>query len=182
MNRLEQFIRDRRSDFDGAEPDPGHFARFEARLAEEPPRVVTFRRRYPWMRAAAVAVVLLTAGLAGYEMLSGRAFSRTGDRFAAVVFSEDTQEALDFYAQTTGERMSEIDRLAKDCPDGAQLKNQAVRESAVFDANQEELTLALKENPGNEKVEAAMIRNQKLKEEALSNIILQGNLEHCNKK
>ena len=134
------------------------------------------------MRDAAMAVVLVTAGMIGYDLLSGRAFSRGNDDLASIAFTTDTREALEYYSRTTADRMKEIDRIATDCPDGLALKSKALREVAAFDANHQELALALKENPGNERMEAAMIRNQKLKEEALNNIILQGNMEHCNKK
>jgi hypothetical protein len=182
MKNLEKFILNNREQFDDADPSPGHFARFQELLEQDQPRVVSISRSRTWMRVAAVAVVLVTAGMIGYDMLSGRAFNSSNDDLASLAFTVDTQEALDYYTKTTDDRMKEIDRIASECPDGTALKSKALKEAAAFDANHNELALALKENPGNERMEAAMITNQKLKENALNNIILQGNMEHCNKK
>jgi hypothetical protein len=179
MGTLEQFARNNSTLFNDEEPGAGHLERFEAMLEKEHRRVVPMTRRYAWMRVAAVAVVLVTAGLIGFDLLSGRAFTRGGDDLAAVVFTEETREALDYYSNITSERMNEIDKLASACPDGQQIRSRAISESAVFDANSDELKRALKENPGNEKMEAALIRNQKLKEQALNNLLLQGNMENC---
>jgi hypothetical protein len=182
MGTLETFIRNNRERFDDAEPRAGHAARFEEMLRGQDANVISISRSRTWMRVAAVAVVLVTAGLIGFDLLSGRAFSRGGNNLASVTYTQDTREALDYYSKVTTDRMNEIDRIATDCPQGQQLKTKAVNEMAAFDANHDELAKALKENPGNERMEAAMITNQKLKEEALNNIILQGNMEHCNRK
>jgi hypothetical protein len=182
MEKLEQFIRNNSELFNDEEPRTGHLGRFEALLDKEHGRVIPVGRRYAWMRVAAVAVVLVTAGLIGFDLLSGRAFTGSGNGLASVVYTEDTREALDYYSKMTAERMTEIDKIAQSCPEGQHLRSKALRDAAEFDANHDELTVALKENPGNEKMEAAVIRNQKLKEEALNNIILQGNMEDCNKK
>lgn len=177
MEKLEQYIRDNREFFDDEEPAPGHVSRFEERLAKEM-NVVPITRSRHWMRVAVTVVVLITAGSVGYDMLSKKAF-RSSDEYAAVTFSSDTREALDYYSKLTDDRMTEINKIASTCPQGNQLKSQAEKESATFDANSRELTDALKENPGNQRVEAALIRNQQMKESALSNIILQGNLDNC---
>lgn len=182
MEKLEQFIRNNSELFNDEEPRTGHLGRFEALLDKEQGRVVPIGRRYTWMRVAAVAVVLVTAGLIGFDLLSGRAFTSSADNLAYVAFTADTREALDYYSKMTAERMTEIDKIAQSCPEGQLLRSRALKEASVFDANHDELAVALKENPGNEKMEAAVIRNQKLKEEALNNIILQGNMEDCNKK
>ena len=182
MDQLEKFIRDHREAFDEEEPRAGHFDRFSERLGEERRGMTKISRIRPWMKVAATAIILVTAGLAGYDLLSGTALTAAGDGTSSAYLSEETREALSYYAGITAERMNEIDRLAGACPQGSGLGTEARRESAAFDANQEELTLALKENPGNEQVEAAMIRNQKLKEKALNNLILKGNMEHCNDK
>ncbi len=182
MEKLEQFVRNNSELFDTEEPRAGHLGRFEAMLKQEAAPVVPIRRNLAWMRVAATVVVLVTAGLIGFDLLSGRAFNTSSNGISAALFTPDTREALDYYASVTNERMSEIDKLAQSCPEGRQLKTKALREAAAFDANHRELTAALQSNPGNEKMEAAVIRNQKLKEEALSNIILQGNMEDCNRK
>jgi len=182
MEKLEQFARNHSELFNDEEPGTGHLERFKAILEQGKGGTIRMGRRYAWMRVAAVAVVLITAGLIGFDLLSGRAFMRSDSDLASVAFTADTREALDYYSNLTAERMKEIDKIAASCPDGQQIRSKAHTEAAVFDANNEELTLALLENPGNEKMEAAMIRNQKLKEQALNNLILQGNMENCNRK
>lgn len=182
MEKLEQYVRNNSELFNEEEPRAGHFDRFEARLKQEDVQVISIGRRHTWMRIAAVAVVLVTAGLIGFDLLSGRAFTRSDRDLASVTFTADMREALDYYSNVAAERMKEIDKITQSCPDGQQLKSKALSEVATFDANHDELTLALRDNPGNERVEAALIQNQKLKEEALNNIILQGNMENCNRK
>jgi hypothetical protein len=182
MEKLEQFVRNNSDRFNDEEPRAGHRDRFDALLRKEEIQVVPVHRSRTWMSVAAVAVVLVTAGLIGFDLLSGRAFTRSGNDLASVAFTADTREALDYYSKVTTERMTEIDKIAKSCPEGPQLMSKALKESALFDSNHDELAFALKDNPGNEKMEAALIRNQKLKEEALNNIILQGNMENCSRK
>jgi hypothetical protein len=182
MEKLEQFIRKNREQFDDEEPRAGHAARFEELLKKQGHPTVSISRNRTWMRVAATVVVLITAGMIGYDMLSGRAFTRSDSDLASVVYSSDTREALDYYTKVTDDRMNEIDRLASSCPEGHVLKTKAMEEVALFDANHDELNAALRENPGNERMESALIRNQKMKEEALNNLILQGNMEKCNKK
>lgn len=177
MEKLEQYIRDNREFFDDEEPASGHISRFEERLAQEM-KVVPITRHRRWMRVAVTVVVLVTAGTIGFDMLSKNVF-KSSDEYASVTFSSDTREALDYYSKLTDERMTEINKIATTCPQGNQLKSQAEKESATFDANSRELTDALKENPGNQRVEAALIRNQQMKEAALNNLILQGNLDNC---
>jgi hypothetical protein len=179
MDTLESFVRKSREQFDQAEPAAGHFRRFEERLARESSHTITFPGSGIWLRVAAVILVLITAGLITFDLATGRILPRPHEGFATLNIPSDVREAIHYYQGLSDQRMTELDKLASGCPGGEKLLNQARQEASTFDATDRELTRALRENPGNERVQAALIQNGKMKESALSNLILQGNLETC---
>ncbi len=182
MDTLESFVRKNREQFDTFEPAEGHFKRFEERLAQESGiRVISLTSRGMWLRIAAAVLVLITAGLITFDLATGRVFPRHAEDVASLNLPADVQEAVDYYASLSDQRMTELGKIATGCPNGAKLLNQAQREVSNFNATDRELTKALMENPGNERVQAALIQNGKMKESALNNLVLQGNMETCKK-
>ena len=60
MARIEQFIREHRSDFDMQEPDEGHFGRFAALLDQQESKPVHMINRGKILRIAAVILLLIS--------------------------------------------------------------------------------------------------------------------------
>jgi hypothetical protein len=179
MDNLEKYFKENRSLFDDAEPSDGHLARFEAKLQMmdmQPERNVS---RVNWIRVAAIAVILLATGLISYEFVSGRFKGGNDHEFASLNIPDDVREAYHYYDQSSARKMNEISKISQSCPNGAKLLDQANREINIFDANSAELARAIRENPGDERIQAAFIQNQKMKEATLSNLVLEGNMNHC---
>jgi hypothetical protein len=183
MDSLETYIRNNRDQFDLDEPPQGHFRRFEEKLKQESRgTVVPMNRRTLWYRVAAAVLILVTAGLVTFDIASGRIFSSSRQDVASLNLPADVREAVDFYSDLSDRRMTELHKIASGCPNGALLLDKARREASLFDATNIELTKALTENPGNERAQAALIQNGKMKESSLNNLILQGNLDNCKTK
>lgn len=182
MDNLEKLIQDHRDLFDDKEPEAGHFARFEERLRQEDRRINHGSGRRIFFRIAAVALLLVTVGLIVFDLATGNWKKDSDNEFASMFLPSDIRDAYEFYEQRSRDRMTEITKLTEDCPQGVTLREKAVREVTSFEANTRELKQALTENPGNERIQAALIQNQKLKEAALNNILLEGNMDNCRKK
>jgi hypothetical protein len=179
MNTLENYFKENRGLFDDAEPSDGHFARFEEKLMAEERKREKGRFSVNWLRVAAVAIILVASGLISYEFISGGFRGNNNSEFATLNIPDDVREAYQYYDQVSEKKLLEISKISQSCPNGAKLLDQANREVSSFNANSIELAKAIHENPGNERIEAAFIQNQKMKEAALSNIVLEGNMNHC---
>jgi hypothetical protein len=134
------------------------------------------------LRIAAVALLLVTVGLIVFDLATGAWKNGDDTEFASVILPADIRDAYEFYEQRSLDRMGEINRLTEDCPQGVVLRDKATKEVSTFEANTRELKKALTENPDNERIQAALIQNQKLKEAALNNILLEGNMDNCRKR
>jgi hypothetical protein len=179
MDTLEKYFKENRELFDDAEPPDGHLARFEAKLQMN--EIAGERRsvRMTWLRIAAVAIILLATGMISYEFISGGFKGNNDNEFASLNIPADVREAYQYYDQASARKMNEISKISQSCPNGARLLDQANREASTFDANTIELARAIHENPGNERIRAAFIQNQQMKDAALSNIVLEGNMNNC---
>ena len=182
MDNLEKLITDHRELFDDKEPAAGHFARFEDRLRMENRQIERHTGRRMFLRIAAVALLLVTVGLIVFDLATGNWRNSDDAEFASVILPADIRDAYEFYEQRSLERLGEINRLTEDCPRGVVLRDKANKEVSAFEANTQELKRALTENPDNERIQAALIQNQKLKEAALNNILLEGNMDNCRKR
>jgi hypothetical protein len=179
MDNLEKYFKENRNLFDDAEPSDGHFARFEAKLQMMDQQQERRISRVNWIRVAAIAVILLATGLISYEFVSGRFKGGNDNEFASLNVPDDVREAYQYYDQSSARKMNEISKISQSCPEGAKLLDKANREISLFDANSVELVRAIRENPGDERIQAAFIQNQKMKEATLSNLVLEGNMNHC---
>ena len=85
----------------------------------------------------------------------------------------DLQEAVSYYDDASANHLSKIRKLACCGQDSKSLYSMASGELDALDANARELKKACENNPGDERVQSALIRNQQMKETVMNNMIRQ---------
>ena len=165
MTELEKFILENAERFNDAEPDPGHFARFEGRL-NKLHSVERSSKRLLYLKIAAAALVLLTAGTLVLDLARKDIRHMLDNRTASVELPGEVQEAMNYYDMQAEKQMKEIAGKAN----SRDAQATATSEVKTLDANTAELKEALKENPGNEHIMNALIRSQQMKEKVVRDI------------
>jgi hypothetical protein len=170
MDKLEKYISDFREEFDEVEPPIGHFSRFEEKLSGQPGVRKRFMNRPMIMKIAAGLLILLTFTmfLADYSRIrsAGRSALGSGDGL-----SSEVREAVDYYDNSATSRMASIHKLACCGQDVKKIYDGAQDEINALDASTNELKSSLEHNPNDERIQAALIQNQQMKEKVLDNLI-----------
>jgi hypothetical protein len=152
-DRLEEFVKQHREQFDLHEPDPSIW------LKINPARVpgVRGRRTMRWLRVAAAVALIFAGSSAGFYFLAG---GRIGaDQQGRELYTE-MQETEDYYSQLVAQRYDELRPfLAADPVADEMLKADMEELDKVY----EELKDDLKDNVSNPEVIEAMILNYRMK-------------------
>jgi hypothetical protein len=173
MSDLEKYMRDHRAEFDGDEPDPGHFKRFEERLATQPVTMHRGVNRFAMLKVAALILLLITVSVfvfdwAGREIREQFATGKQGTELPLEV-----REAVQYYDSQTATQLGTLNKLAAAQNEAATVNESARKEMKNLDAATAELKKLLAGNPGNERILDAIVQNQRMKESVLKNIISQ---------
>jgi hypothetical protein len=172
MDKLEKFIESKRDIFDDHEPSPGHFDRFREKLGMQPETEPREKSRFYFIRVAAVIIVLLTVSVFLFDFAIRWIPGFGGNTASAGELPPDLQEAVSYYNETANTHLGRIQKLACCGQDSHKLYSIASGELTALDANTRELTQTLKEHP-DDRVKAALIRNQQMKETIMKNMIRQ---------
>lgn len=170
MTNLDQFIRENRSAFDDAEPPEGHFERFSLKLEQMPDNPPEHASRFRLLRVAAVILLLITVSAVFFEYVARQA----GQALLADHSTEMNKELLDaihYYDLDAAGQLEQLYRLTSGKPDAGTITGSMQQELNDLDASITDLKRALKENPGNERIYAAIIMNRQMKNTILNNMI-----------
>jgi hypothetical protein len=149
---MEDYFKKNRQEFDFAEPNIGHFERFEARLAKNQNK--TDRKGgTPWYILAIAASVLL---FFGYWMGNQNQNSVAQGLELADV-SPQLEETQNFYVSTIQKEMTTI--RSKQTPANQKIIDDAFNQLELLETNYRKLTLELKESNADKRVIYAMITN-----------------------
>ena len=173
MSNLEKYIKDHLDEFDASEPAPGHFKRFEDRLAarpEEPPARVN---RSLALKVAAMILILISVSVFVFDFATREIRERFANDNNGAELPSEIREAVAYYDNQTNAKLVTLHKLALNRADGAKLTASAEQEIKELDVTTSELKLSHAENPGNEKILDAIIRNQQMKEILLNTLISQ---------
>jgi hypothetical protein len=173
MNHLEQFIREHRGDFDTTEPSPDHFRKFEHRLRENSFNKPASTNRNLMLRLAAVIVFLIAVSAFVFDLLTREIRNRLSPETASVELPQDIADAVQYYDRQAEARLVEITRLTSGVKETSSVCADATNELRILDNNTLELKKVLAENPHNERVQAAIIQNQQMKDDIMKTIINQ---------
>lgn len=168
MKNIEDKIRDNRNQFDDAEPAAGHFARFSQKLEQFESinkRPVVLRPAFIW-RAAAALLILFTVAIL-YKKI---------DEFTLIKTTQNQDiptellEATNYYAGLNQQKITEIEKIASENPEKAEIATIALQEAQALDQNSKELKekyISTKD----ERVIDAIITNYRVLGDLLDHII-----------
>ena len=173
MPKLEKYIHEHLAEFDSNEPDPGHFLRFEQRLNEKPGKKLSGTYRLRLLKIAALIIILISVSVFVFDFATREIRERFSSASAGNDVPLELREAAQYYDNQTNTQMATIHKLAANQEDAISLSASALKEVQSLDAATKELKKSLEEDPGNEHIFDAIIRNQQMKEAMLKTIITQ---------
>jgi len=174
MDALEKFMLENRDAFDDAEPSAGHFIRFERKLGALGSTSATLWNRSVMLRIAASLLILVSVALVFAYVTKDRLFRASGQESSLAGLPVEVREAILYYDGRVQDRILKIQGLEKSCPGAQNLTAMAETQLQTLDADSHELRQTLSRNPKNEKVLAALIQNEQMKEKILDNMIQKG--------
>jgi hypothetical protein len=172
MDNLEKYITENRELFDDALPPEGHFSRFESKLDQQNALPGKSFDRFFLLKIAAGLLILLTVSVYIFDFAADHlSKSLTGENKAAVV-STEIQDAIDYYDDAASTKLGQINKLACCGQDTRNIYSMASTELRSLNANSEELKKMMAKDP-DERIQAAIIENQKMKEKVMSDLVNQ---------
>jgi hypothetical protein len=175
MNRLEKYFGEHREAFDDQEPSPGHFERFEERLDKVHSCTRSRIGRPVILSIAAIILLLIAISSVVFDMKTNILRSGFGITYAKNELPAEINEAIQYYDILAVKQLKEIDELAGTDQKARDLSLSARREVQSLDNNTVALKKAFLESPGNERILAALVQNQQMKEKVTSTILTQMN-------
>lgn len=175
MKDLEKYVKDNLELFNDAEPDPDHFEKFRNKIELQGDRGFNLQRSGMMLKIAAAILIFLMTAVFIFDYSIHGLRNILVPQTIAVVFPADVSDAMQYYSQEASQGMNEINQLAGSGEEARQLKDMALKDMRSLDANTSELTRAYRENPDDERITAAIIRNQQMKETIVKNIIQEMN-------
>ena len=158
-DKLEQFIRDHRDEFDNLEPNPALWEK----ISPKQPKVFHINWKRVALQAAAV-VVIFVSSYYFHDFMQNR---KTGKNLASTETTTegkeqyiDLMEAEVYYTSMIDTKKDEIFILAASNP---QLRDEVNNELSELDEDFKKMKEDLRDNADNEEVIAAMIQNYRLK-------------------
>jgi hypothetical protein len=171
MDKLEKFIEENLEAFDDAEPMAGHFSRFEEKLNKQIPIREKRFERSMILKIAAGLLILMTISVFIFDMAKRHSFRNgTGSENAAVLTPE-MKDAIQYYDDAASQKLGMINQLACCGQDTRKVYTMANDEMKSLNASADELKKALAENPGNERIQAAIIQNHQMKEKVMNQVV-----------
>jgi hypothetical protein len=171
MDKLEKFIIDNRESFDDAEPLSGHFSRFEEKLDRQNAQSGVYFDRNFLLKIAAGLLVLLTVSVFIFDFGANKLSKTLTAKNGSSVVPTEMQDAINYYDDAASTKLGQIDKLACCGQDTRNIYSMASDELNSLNANSKELQKALSENPGNERIQAAIIQNHQMKEKVMTNLV-----------
>jgi hypothetical protein len=158
---LEDFISQHRPDFEEHGPGPGVWAQLEKELMPPKKRTIIHQIGRHWMKAAAV-LVLVVNSVVIYQFLQMKKAQHLEN------VSPELQDAKMYYTSQIEERLKEI----KSYPANVLgLDSTARKELELRNETYQVLETELIQNPGNERIKAAMVHYYQLKLDLLDKIL-----------
>ena len=149
---LEDYFKKNKENFDFAEPNLGHFERFQKRLETDSQKSQR-KGGTPWYILAVAASVLLFFGywMGNYNQND----LNKGLELAEI--SPQMEETQNFYVATIQKEMEEIKSMQT--PSNQRIIDDAFKQLDLLETNYQRLTLELKESNADKRVIYAMITN-----------------------
>ena len=161
-DRLEDFVKQNREQFDLREPDPSIWLKIET----EGKAVTKEHRPLRWLRIAAAVAMIFAGSTAGIYFLSG---DRVQEERSSELYLEILETEL-YYSRMVSDRYDELQPFLASNPAASALLSMDMEE---LDEVYRELKEDLKDNASNPEVIEAMILNYRVKLEILEDLLVQ---------
>ncbi|MCX6281224.1 MAG: hypothetical protein NTU51_04620 [Bacteroidetes bacterium] len=171
MNNLDKLIEENRAEFDGIEPLDGHFERFRERLGTGDESGRTSFSRFSLLKVAAVILVIITGSIAVFDLATRSIREKFSAENSDVLLSPEFNDAIQYYDARALAQMKEVRKLTSDPLQADQINGDALKEMKALDESTSDLKKSLAENPNCERLQAAVIQNQQMKEGIMNNIV-----------
>jgi hypothetical protein len=172
-NRFEEFIRNKRDEFDFREPDPALWKKIEDGI--RPRRVINWR---VIASRAATVLIIFAASYMVHELIDKDSHKLTGRRPqqkpAKEIAIPELQEAELYYSGLISEKLEEIKPILTNCPG---IKEELKFEMSELDSLYTDLKTDLKDNVANQEVIEAIIENYRLRITILEDLLKEINPE-----
>ncbi len=162
-DRLEEFVKQHREQFDQREPDPSIWLK----INPDNQTVANERRPMRWLRIAAAVAMIFAGSTAGIYFLTG-GFAEA-DRYSSELYQE-VLETEQYYSQIVSDRYNELQPFLVSNPAANEMLSADMEE---LDEVYKELKEDLKDNASNPEVIEAMILNYRVKLEILEDLLNQ---------
>jgi len=162
-DRLEDFVRQHREQFDLREPDPSVWLKIQP--ADTP--VSRERRSLRWLRVAAAVAVIFAGSTAGVYFLRGGQVEK--EMHGSELYQEIRETEL-YYSQMVSQRYDELRPYLASDPAAEEMLSLDMSE---LDEVYGQLKEDLKDNASNPEVIEAMILNYRVKLEILEDLLHQ---------
>lgn len=168
---LEKLIRENRDQFDNMEPLDGHFERFSERLGLEEETRITTPSRFGMLKVAAVILLIITGSVVVFDLATRSIRERFSSPVATTLMPAEFNEAVQYYDARATAQLKEVHKLANSPEQAVLINADALKEMNKLDEDTRELQKSLAENPNCERLQAAIIQNQQMKEGIVNNIV-----------
>ena len=162
-DRLEDFVKQNREQFDLHQPDPSIWLKINPANAP----VVRERKPVRWLRVAAAVAMIFAGSSAGIYFLAGG--NSKADMHSDEIYIE-MQETQQYYTQMVAQRYDELRPFLATDPVANEMLTADMEE---LDEVYEDLKEDLKDNVSNPEVIEAMILNYRVKLEILEDLLNQ---------
>jgi hypothetical protein len=129
------------------------------------------------LKIAAVILVFLTAGVFLFDHSIHEIGNLISKQTSQVVIPTDVSEAMEYYSTQATHGMREIHQVAGSKEQAKELGEMAMNDMKALDANISELEQAYRQNPHDERISDALIRNQQMKKTIVDNMLQKINKE-----
>lgn len=173
MDKLEKFVDENLESFNDSEPMTGHFSRFEEKLDHQHGRSAAGIDRGFLLKIAAGLLILLSVTVYIFDFAANRLSRNFSGENSSIVVLSEMQDAINYYDDAASAKLGQINKLACCGQDTRKVYSMASNELNALNTNSAELKKALSENPGNERIQAAIIQNHQMKEKIMDQMVSQ---------
>jgi hypothetical protein len=169
MEKLENLVRNKRQEFDQAEPSEGHFERFQYKLADAGhPRRSAIRLRNILRIAAVILIIVAVSFSINYFNLLPDALVKNS---AASELPPELKDVEVYYTSLTGEKLQQIEHLSDSKEEADRIRKQAMHEVNELENSTLELQREYVAGGKNERVLDAIVNNYRIISSLLDHII-----------
>ncbi len=169
MDKLENLVRNKRQEFDQAEPPDGHFERFQYKLADASHRGKRGINLRTILRVAAVILIIVAVSFSvNYFNLLPDALVKES---TASELPSELKDVEVYYTSLTGEKLQQIEHLSTSKEETERIRKQAMLEVDQLESSTRELQQEYIASGKNERVLDAIVNNYRIISSLLDHII-----------